>query len=892
MDARLHADITSRLERDFAFKRHGDWLQQGVCPSCNKKELYTSAEHPWVLRCNRLNNCNHEEPVRELYADLFESWSERFPRTPELPNATADGYMDAARGFTLDRVKGWYRQENYWDHEKEIGSATVRFRIADGVWWERIIDRPHRFGKRKANFGGEYGGLWWAIPNLDLAAQEEIWLVEGIFDAIALWHNGKAAASTLSTVNYPADALKALREQVGVGKLPRLIWAYDGDKAGRSFTKKWVARAREEGWNATAAQIPQRGKKRDWNDLHLLGRLSDKDIEDYRYYGALLLAASAIDKAVLMYSRNGLSSFSFDFDNQLYWFKLDLDAFNKAVNRISDESVVALTDVQVREKALLESGQVDDVATCAPSALYYQANAVTDESWYYFRIDFPGDKSVKNTFTGGQLSSPSEFKKRLLSIAPGAVWTGSAGQLDFLIKRWLRDIKTVQTIDFIGYAKEHATYVFGDLAVRAGKTYERNDEDFFEIGKLSLKSLSQSVNLSINPDLKAFRTDWLNRLWTCFGAKGIVALAFWLGGLFAEQIRDKQKSFPFLEVVGEAGAGKSTLIEFLWKLVGRSDYEGFDPAKATAAARARNFAQTANLPVVLIESDREAVDSAAGRPAKSFDWDELKTAYNGRSVRSRGMRNNGNETYEPPFRGAIVISQNATVSASDAVMQRICHLYFDRSGQNEASKTAAAALETMSMTKVSGFALKAALAEKEILDLLDKKFPEHERRLVELPGVRHIRIAKNHGQLMALVDALGLVLQLPEDMRLAAHAHLEAMAVERQQAINADHPLVQDFWETFDYLDGDEGEPQLNHSRDAGLIAVNLNHFEQLAAERKLKTPPLSELKRVLKTSRSRKFIDVRTVNSAIYARHNGRGYSPTKPTTLKCWVFDPGHKR
>jgi ABC-type uncharacterized transport system ATPase component len=49
---------------------------------------------------------------------------------------------------------------------------------------------------------------------------------------------------------------------------------------------------------------------------------------------------------------------------------------------------------------------------------------------------------------------------------------------------------------------------------------------------------------------------------------GFLALKAWLlsrsgfGSLFAEQIRAAQSSYPFLEVVGEAGAGKSTLIEF------------------------------------------------------------------------------------------------------------------------------------------------------------------------------------------------------------------------------------------------------------------------------------------------------------------------------------------
>ena len=124
-----------------------------------------------------------------------------------------------------------------------------------------------------------------------------------------------------------------------------------------------------------------------------------------------------------------------------------------------------------------------------------------------------------------------------------------------------------------------------------------------------------------------YTTEWLQHVWTAFGAKGIVALAFWLGSLFAEQIRETQKSYPFLEIVGEAGSGKSTLIEFLWKLFGRSDYEGFDPSKSTTAARARNFAQVAGLPVVLIESDRETLGDEKSH-VKSFDWDELKTAYN------------------------------------------------------------------------------------------------------------------------------------------------------------------------------------------------------------------------------------------------------------------------
>lgn len=895
MNPDLLHEVRQRLD-EFEFKERSGWLRGGICPSCRKKELYTHAETPWVIKCGRLNNCGYEAHIKELHPDLFDHWSKRYQvETTKNPNAAADAYLSVGRGFDLALIRGAYTQEQFFDQKRNIGSATVRFPVGD-TWWERLIDQPERFGKQKARiqFGGKFGGLWWQMPGQNLADADEIWITEGIFDAIALAHHGVVAVAAISCSNYPGRALAELLE-AREGRHGRLVFALDGDNAGRNYMRKHVARARKEGWAAKAAFVPQGRSKRDWSDLHLLDRaepdatkhrLSEKGREEYLYHGALLVAQTATEKAMLMYERNPKrSEFEFEFGKRLYWFNLDIKAYHSAIDRLSDERP-EMDDQELREQAMQESGGIRQIANCFPYPLYYQANRVTDESWYYFRVEFPHDgQPIKNTFTSSQLAGAGEFKKRLLAIAPGAMYSGSNQMLDRALERQLYNIKQVETVDFTGYSRDHGCYLLGSLAVAGGKLYKQNDEDYFDVGRLSVKSLSQSVTLSINDDLTEYNREWVSTLWRAFGAKGLAALTFWFGSLFAEQIRASQKSYPFLEIVGEAGSGKTTLIEFLWKLFGRSDYEGFDPSKSTAAGRARNFAQVAGMPVVLIESDRE--QSGDNPKVRSFDWDELKTAYNGRSVRSRGVANGGNETYEPPFRGAIVISQNNQVQASDAVMTRITHLYFDRSTQTPDSRVAAKALEQMPVSAVSGFILTATMREAQIMETVDRLSAEYERQLLQHPDIRTVRIAKCHGQLLALADALKMVLRLPDEQHRALCEQIMAMALQREQAIDADHPIVGEFWDMYEYLNGDDDHPRINHARAGDEIAINLNHFLQVAVEHRQQVPPLRELKALLKSSKRHRYLGQKVVNSAIKQRDLNGG-----STSERCWIFErkPGH--
>ncbi|OEY67441.1 toprim domain-containing protein [Marinobacter sp. X15-166B] len=899
MQDSIRSDILFRIKNDFGGRESTDakFVRRIQCPSCGKKEAFTSMDAPWMLKCGRESKCGDQHHVKTLFPDLFDNWTDRYaPRDlkpGQKPSGTevADAYMSHGRGFDLGKVAGWYSQETYWDYQRNISSTTVRFQINERDYWERLIDKPERFGKMKAHFnrGAQFKGDAWVPPGLDLSQVSELWIVEGIFDAIALYHAGIPAVAAFSCNNYPTKllaSLKKLRSEAGA-MLPKIIWALDGDDAGMRYIRRFARAARSAGWKVGAAIIPQVGKsKNDWNDAWQRGELLSEDGEqltkEFLYQGDLVIARSAGEKAARMFNHTGQREFPFGYGNRLFWFKLNMEEYQKAINELEDSSE-ALTDQEIRDKALQQCNAVVEIANCYPTFLYYLANPITDESWYYTRVDFPHDgRSVKNTFNGGQLASASEFKKRLLGIAPGAVWTGTSQQLDRLLKQQIGGIKTVETIDFIGYSKEHETWVFPELAVNAGNIYDLNEEDYYDIGRMSLKTLSASVSLSINSSRSEYRRDWALDLANCFGPKGVVALAFWLGSLFAEQIRAEHKSYPFIEIVGEAGSGKSTLIEFLWKLVGRTDYEGFDPNKSTAAGRSRNFAQVSNLPVSLIESDR---DQEGGNKQKQFDWDELKTLYNGRSLRARGLKTSGNETYEPPFRGSVIISQNAQVEASDAILQRIVHLKFTREGHTPATKALAIKLESTPMENVSGFVLQATTSEAKLMEMFFEAAPAYEQALSEIPEIRILRIAKNHGQLMALVDCLGEkgLKLLPESYLEPARQMVQAMALERQGSVNSDHPLVQEFWEAYDYIEGQSVSPTLNHYGDDRMIAINLKHFEQVCAENKLSIPRMSELKRYLKTSRARKFIDSsRTVRSAIRRELNHTGSD-----TVRCWIFE-----
>ncbi|ENV09319.1 hypothetical protein F966_01975 [Acinetobacter higginsii] len=890
--------IVDRLHNDYGFKVKNGILRGGRCPECNHKErsAWAHAEAPWVVFCPRKVECGKEISIRDLYPDIFEKWEKRFKPTQEDPNKTVNAYLVEGRGFPLEKLSELtYSQEYYKSPDHDLGSITLRFPITDQEgnegWWQRILDDHGVLQKTTNKYKWESKTHAWMTPNTNYINSKEIWITEGIFDTIALWLSDITSFSALTSSNYPSIFLNILANKCdGLGKpRPKLVWAFDNDQAGHDGIFKNLALAAADGWECEVALPPGGRKKTDWNDLYKQNRLTFGYLETYKYYGSLLIAEKAVDKGILIYKHKGTKSFPFDFNNQVYWFKLDMDKYDDYMKGINFEDkdnqdwAQEEKDKAIEERraaAILHAAEAKLIMDCRPRGLYYQYMAEIDEADYYFQIDFPrGAKTIKNTFSAGHISSASEFKKRLLHIAPGKFYKGNSNQLDAFLERELTDIKRVQLINYIGYHADQKAYVLGELAYQSSKQFKLNKEDYFELPNKTNLKCKAPFALEINPKFTDYKKQWITDFIDAYSVRGLITLTAFFGSLYAQQIRKMHKSFPFFEVVGEPGTGKSTLLLFLWKLFGRIKYEGVDPVKSTKSGLIRTFRQVSNLPVVLIESERENEKGTI----KQFDWDSLKTLFDGGSLGAQGMKTGGNETYEPPFMGTIIISQNAEVVSTTPIMERIVHTKFWKSQLTKNSLYASRRLDKYEPEDVSQFIMQCLSKETAILEAYKLGFEKYDAILhQEQNNIRSSRVVQNHAQFMSLFDVLCKhVCEVPLEIQKQVHAEFIAMAQTRDKVIKSDSIIVQNFWNTIEEMEDSITKLQhhdsvVNHSAKTDIFAINFAHLYKVAADYRYSLPEVNELQTALRHSLHYRFVEA---NKAIQSKITS--------STKRCWIFE-----
>ena len=240
-----------------------------------------------------------------------------------------------------------------------------------------------------------------------------------------------------------------------------------------------------------------------------------------------------------------------------------------------------------------------------------------------------------------------------------------------------------------------------------------------------------------------------------FGARGVVALSWWMGAAHAARIRNDQNSFPFLHIVGAAGSGKSMLLEYLQKLNGQTP-RAHSLAHTTQAARARIYAN-AQRPIVICEHHDE--------PDQPFDWDELKQLYSsGTAISHTGADRGEGAT----FKGALVITAHQPVECSDAVRSRMILVDLS-SPEAQTPRLRPEAIGNIDAGEACAFGLTVAQSEGWICSNLQAFLPAYQGQLMRKYGESlNGRTALNCAQMICLIDLLCTLLSVSQELQLEA----------------------------------------------------------------------------------------------------------------------------
>lgn len=890
-------------DRELDFRREGSMLRQGKCPQCGQRELYISLERPFRLQCGRENKCRFSQTTRERYPEVFSSFARRYPATDESPNAPADAYLRENRGFDLKKIKGMYklgfcRPQNAVRYLPcvEIPIDVPEFVSEKGCVFKRIIDADdvryaQKLGDAKAKISGSYKGWGWVPPGMKFEKNDEIWITEGIFKAMAFLMIGKKAISALSCSNFPREIIRKHS-----GKNIRWIVALDADAAGIAHTEKDLREL--EAMNETGFPAVPPDEEHDWDDLYRLGRLDDQFLQKCIGRGLMINAEDEKEyafymRALMRTNKNPANYLIFDFMNRLYRCKVKPAESNEErdVFYPFQGGRYAGTEEEIRRErnAFEKLASIEPICDCYPQAVYTEHDPVTKQYKTNIFVQFHDwrRKPRAMTLDGSCLSSADTFSKELLRTTVYIAFNGTNRDLEYLRRRWdASGNKEVNVVDFVGYEHESRIYAFDKFAYRNGVMQSLNDYGYFDYGSACLKSRKTDFPLVDPKELKDFDGSFFPDFHRVFSENGVILLAWWTGSFFAEQLRKRHSSWCFMEYTGERGAGKSTLLRFLWKMTGViKDIEGRNPNKGTDTAFFRELASLSNLPTIILEADD--VLEGRGKNAGMFNFTSLKEFYNfGAITRSVGVKTAGTETKQEVFRGALLISQNKQVQGDKegALISRFVSCHCTKEHFTKESRLLAERFERMTVQELGGYLHLCLSKEKELLDAYPNLYASAYMELnvhAERTGkIKDDRIIKCHAQVAAWIALLRRLLPVSDEIYDRTLAKLWKNAEMQQRRLSNEDPVMEEFWNIYDYLNLQK-DPQtgtsvevLNHSRNPDYIAINVPDFVRKATDARQKLPETAVLKEKFPASFRHKYVDYKNVNSGIFGR------------SLKCYIF------
>jgi hypothetical protein len=268
-------------------------------------------------------------------------------------------------------------------------------------------------------------------------------------------------------------------------------------------------------------------------------------------------------------------------------------------------------------------------------------------------------------------------------------------------------------------------------------------------------------------DAEAYAPLWLPDFMTAFGYPGLAALSWTMCSLMVNDIREQQKSFPFLEITGRPESGKTVLVNFLWKLLGYAEGEWKNAAVLTRQQLKDHVMDLDSMPLVFFK-DPQRVD---------FNFEDWKPIYNGRGTGTMGVacRRPGNDDTEHLFKGTLMIAGDKKTLGSIPFYERVIHCRLPRCQY----RGTLAFLEDLTRDELGGFILHALRQKDLILTAYMDVYNEMcTGGLMHNYGVEHERVCKTHTQMVAAGYALRILFpELDEDTLFLYTRYLAGRAI-------------------------------------------------------------------------------------------------------------------
>ena len=148
-----------------------------------------------------MKNCGERTKTQELFPEILIKVERDFRPTSKEPNRPAAAYLQM-RGLS-ESLKDLPFE--YWRDVRRTGKGAVMFPIdkEKTIWNGRLFDPPP--GEGKTHNVGSTAGVVWRHPGIKYLADEETFVVEGIFDALSFIEMGFQAVSILAAGQDPAN---------------------------------------------------------------------------------------------------------------------------------------------------------------------------------------------------------------------------------------------------------------------------------------------------------------------------------------------------------------------------------------------------------------------------------------------------------------------------------------------------------------------------------------------------------------------------------------------------------------------------------------------------------------------------------------------------------------